>query len=146
MADLTESDVERILEARRQGKLPKAIAAELNEPPTAPDDGPTDAERAAAAGEAAMSRGGLPPGEVPETPLGQDIMATAAKAGGYLRADGGFVRPATGMGDAAVAAGFGKLFGRAVADDSDAVFKRPDETVAQATERWRAREASKRGL
>jgi hypothetical protein len=146
MPDYTEADVSRILEARAQGKLPGQIARDMNEPPAAPDDGPTDAERAAAAGEAAMSRGGVPAGEVPETPLGQDVMATAAKAGQYVRPDGSWTRPATGMSDAAVAAGFGKLFGRAVDGDPDAVFKRPDETVAQATERWRAREASKRGL
>jgi hypothetical protein len=142
----TEAQIDQILQARREGKLPREIARTMNEPtpPPPPDDGPTDAERAAAAGEAAMSRGGLPAGEVPEAPLGQDLMRTAAQAGGYIRGDGVFTRPATGMSDRATAAGFTRLFERAQAGDPEAVYKRADESWADAKARHDA-EAIRQG-
>jgi hypothetical protein len=142
MPDLTEADVRRILDARAEGKLPGQIAHELSEPgPTQPDDGPSDAERRRQAAEGALDGGVAPAGQVPEIPLGVDVMRETAKAAGAMRPDGSFVRPAGGFGDRAVSAGFTRLFERASAGDPEATFKRHDETLAEATERWRASRA-----
>lgn len=98
------------------------------DPATPPADGPTPEERAAAAAEGALSGGGVPAGQPPEKPLGLDMMDAAyATQGGNVRA-----RPASGMSDRATAAGLQVLLNRAVAGDPQAVYKRADESWADA--------------
>jgi len=86
----------------------------------------------------ALQSGSTPPGGEPAKPLGRDIMDAAFEAQnpGGVRA-----RPSEGMNDRAMNAGFSQLFGRANADDPEAVFKRPNETWADATNRWRRSKA-----
>lgn len=102
-------------------------------PPTDPATGLTEEQQE----QLRQSREGLnsdavPPGSEPTTPLGQGIMNAAFEAQGGARA-----RPPQGMGDKALNAGFSHLFERAAKGDPAAVFKRPDEHIADATERWR---------
>lgn len=85
-----------------------------------------------------VSRQGLqsesaPPGSEPTTPLGTAIMDAAFEAQGGTRA-----RPNQGMSDKALNAGFSEVFRRGNEGDPEAVFKRPDENWADATDRWRA--------
>lgn len=125
----------------------KAFATEIPgamrdaSPPPAPTEsgggeGPTAQERRQAQIEAELSGEGSPPGQAPEKPLGIDMMDAAFKTQGGNR-----VRPGRGMSDRATAAGLQVLLNRAVADDPEAVFKRADETWADATERWRRSQA-----
>lgn len=108
------------------GALPTTGAT--SETTTPPADGPTPEEQAAAAAEGALSGGGVPAGQPPEKPLGLDMMDAAyAAQGGNVR-----TRPASGMSDRATAAGLQVLLNRAVAGDPEAVYKRADESWADA--------------
>jgi hypothetical protein len=75
-----------------------------------------------------------PPGELPQRRLGQDIMDAAFDAQGGAR-----VRPAAGMSDRAMAAGFDRLFARAQQNDPEAVYKQPSESWDAAKARHDAR-------
>ena len=86
----------------------------------------------------ALQSGSTPPGGEPAKPLGRDIMDAAFEA---QNPGGTRARPAEGMGDRAMNAGFSRLFARGNADDQEAVFKRANETWADATERWRRSKA-----
>ena len=105
-------------------------------PPPANDAGGLTPEQAEALrrDRSALNSDTSPPGAEPLKPLGIDIMDAAFEAQnpGGVRA-----RPNAGMNDKSLNAGFSTLFGRAVKDDPEAVFKRPNESWADATDRWR---------
>lgn len=119
------------------GATPPASAETTTEPPAAtgePPSGLSDAEAAElAARRAALTSNTSPPGEEPSSPLGQAMMDAAFHAQGGARA-----RPGGGMSPKARDAAFDVLFERAAAGDPAAVFKKPTEHWADATDRWRA--------
>jgi hypothetical protein len=75
-----------------------------------------------------------PPGAEPQTESGQAMMDAAYHA---QNPNGARARPQGGMGPRARDAGLSVLFERAKAGDETAVFKAPDESWADATDRWR---------
>jgi hypothetical protein len=81
---------------------------------------------------AAIQSGATPPGKEPKGPVGQAMMDAAFEAQQGARA-----RPQGGFGPKARDAAFDVVFQRAKEGDPAAVFKRSDETWADATERWR---------
>jgi hypothetical protein len=125
----------RIPGALRTGSPPPDDDGASGQPAPAPDDGPTPDEQRQARIESGLSGETAPPGAVPEKQLGHAMMDAAFAANGGQR-----VRPSGGMGDRAMAAGLQVLMNRAVDGDPEAVFKRADETIGQATDRWRQRQ------
>lgn len=101
---------------------------------TPPAEGLTPEQLAAMRNDAAnLNANSTPPGQEPKTPVGRAAMDAAFEAQGGVRA-----RPSTGMGDKAANAALSVMFGRAAEGDPDAVFKAPNESWADATDRWRA--------
>ena len=133
-----ELDVEAIKTAW-SAIAPAATPPPSSETPPPPEATPTnDAQGLTPEQQAQLARDRAnlsdttPPGGEPQTPLGRDIMNAAFETQGGVRA-----RPPSGMNDRALNAGFSRLFARANEDDPQAIFKRPNETWADATDRWR---------
>lgn len=99
---------------------------------TPPEPPPPDPQTRLAGARAGLQSEANPPGSEPQAHLGQAMMDAAFHAQQGQRA-----RPAGGFGPKARDAAFDVMFGRATQGDPETVFKRPDETWADATERWR---------
>jgi hypothetical protein len=120
MSDLSEADIDRIIEARRQGKLPGQIAAEFNQPPKA---GEPDANEALQDARRTLSGDGGPGGTVPDA----DPIVSGLKAG----------HDAGGRGsDRAFQAYVNEVFAGAVAGDPRVVSR--GTVDAETNERWMA--------
>ena len=134
-----ELDVEAIKTAWteiRPGEPTPPPTTETTPPPTDSVEGVTglsteELERLRQA-RASLSTDSAPPGALPQTPVMQAMMDAAFEKQGGVKA-----RPAQGMNDASLNAGFSTLFGRAIEGDQEAVFKSPNEDWATATDRWR---------
>ncbi|MGH2392757.1 MAG: hypothetical protein ACRDGH_04550 [Candidatus Limnocylindria bacterium] len=126
---------ERSKELEDQGYSPAQINNVLNREMGLTPEQEENQRRMAAASQALHSDS-MPPGDMPEKPLGVDIMESAFKAQGGAR-----VRPASGMSDRAMEAGFERLFERARANDDEATFKRADESWSAARARYDAQQA-----
>jgi hypothetical protein len=117
---LSEADIDRIIEARRQGKLPGQIAAEFNQPT---EDPGADERMRLQEARRALSGEGVPPGAVPDA----DPITAGMRAG----------HNAGGRGsDRAMEAYVAEVFNAAAAGDPRVVSQ---GTVSAATnERWQA--------
>jgi hypothetical protein len=120
MSDLSEADIDRIIEARRQGKLPGQIAAEFNQPP---ETGEPNANEALQEARRNLSGEGGPGGTVPEA----DPITAGMRAG----------HDAGGRGsDRAFQAYLDEVFSAAVAGDPRVVSR--GTVDAETNERWAA--------
>jgi hypothetical protein len=133
---ISPEDARRVIELHRAGHLTDSIVSEVNagqqRPPEPTGMETAEAQRLAGA-RAALQAQSTPPGEEPGLPLGQDMMEAGFAAQGGARA-----RPSGGFGPKARDAALDRLFKRAKDGDPAAVFKRPDEQWAAATDRWRS--------
>jgi hypothetical protein len=103
---------------------------ELNQVmPPQPGDDP--AQRRMAREDALLHADSMPPGDLPDKPIGRAIMDAAFERQGGVRAV-----PTGGMSDRSMEAGLSVLFERAAKGDPQARYKSPDESWSTAKDRW----------
>jgi hypothetical protein len=105
------------------------IASDYDGP--APNPGESEEQKRMAATTQRLHSEGAPPGDPPAKRLGADVMDAAFEAQGGPR-----VRPAAGMGDRAMEAGFSRLFERAAKGDPEAIYKHAGESWDSAKRRY----------